>query len=62
MQSSKWPVLTVLKYGALILIFGLGYHVASKDYPQTSAIIGWVVGFLIGLKLKLDYANDRRSG
>lgn len=61
MKRSKWPVLSFVKYGALLLVFGFGYHVASQDYPQTAAIVGWIVGFLIGLKLRLDYANMRRN-
>ncbi len=57
MNSSKWPVLSIVKYGALLLIFGLGYQFASQDYPQASALVGWIAGFLIGLKLKLEFAN-----
>ncbi len=57
MNSSKWPVLSIVKYGALLLIFGLGYQFASQDYPQASAIVGWIAGFLIGLKLHLVFAN-----
>jgi hypothetical protein len=60
MSRHKSPVLSAIKYGALIFLFGLGYHVASKDYPQTSALVGWVVGFLLGLRLKMVWA-DRRS-
>jgi hypothetical protein len=52
-------VLSSLKYGALALAFALGYQVAGKDYPQLSALIGWVAGFVIGLKLRLAYANKR---
>lgn len=61
MQSSKWPVLSFVKYGALLLIFGLGYQFASKEYPQASAIVGWVAGFLIGLKLRLLYTNRKEE-
>ncbi len=60
MSSGKWPVLSLVKYGALLLVFGLGYHFASQEYPQASALVGWTLGFLIGLKLRLVYANTRR--
>lgn len=57
MTSKQWPVLPFVKYGALLLIFGLGYQFASKEYPQASALVGWIAGFLIGLKLRLVFAN-----
>ncbi len=62
MSSTKWPVLSIVKYGALLLFFGLGYQIASQEYPQASAIVGWTVGFLVGLKLRLVYTNERRNG
>lgn len=52
-------LLPSLKYGALIVAFACGYQIAGKDYPQTSALIGWVLGFVIGLKLRLAYVNKR---
>ena len=61
MRSNKWPVLTFVKYGALILIFGLGYQFASKEYPQASAAVGWIAGFLLGFKLRLLYANRKEE-
>ena len=60
MSRRNWSVLPFVKYGALLLIFGLGYQVASQDYPQASAIVGWIGGFLIGLKLHLVFANRSR--
>jgi hypothetical protein len=57
MNISKWPVLSIVKYGALLLFFGLGYQFASKEFPQASAIVGWAAGFLVGLKLHLVFAN-----
>lgn len=60
MSRRNWSVLPLVKYGALLLIFGLGYQVASQDYPQASAMIGWIAGFLIGFKLHLVYANRSR--
>ncbi len=59
MKLSNIPssILSTIKYGALILAFGVGYQLASKSYPEATAVIGWVLGFLGGLKLRLIYAN-----
>ncbi|MBS1810433.1 MAG: hypothetical protein JST84_19875 [Acidobacteria bacterium] len=62
MSSNKFPVSSTLKYGVLIVAFAVGYQFAGKDYPQASALVGWVLGFLIGLKLKMSYSNERRNG
>lgn len=50
-------ILPALKYGALILAFGIGYQLASEQYPEATAIVGWVLGFLVGLKARLMYAS-----
>lgn len=57
LPSLPAAVLTALKYGALLFAFGLGYQFASKQYPELTAIVGWVLGFVGGLKLRLAWAN-----
>lgn len=56
-NNLSFSIPPAIKYGALIVAFGVGYQLASKDYPEATAIIGWVLGFLVGLKLRLVYAN-----
>ena len=57
LNQNKSSVLTPIKYFALILAFAIGYQVAGKDYPQTTALVGWALGFVVGLKLRLGFAN-----
>jgi hypothetical protein len=57
MSSSKLPVLSAIKYGALAFAFILGYQFAGKNIQPYIAIAGWVLGFMLGLKLRLKYAN-----
>lgn len=57
MRSSKLSVFSAIKYGALALAFILGYQFAGKDIQPYIAIAGWVLGFMLGLKLRLKYAN-----
>jgi hypothetical protein len=57
MRSSKLPVLSAIKYGALAFAFILGYQFAGKNIQPYIAIAGWVLGFMLGLKLRLKYAN-----
>lgn len=59
LNSSNFPLLTSLKYGALMVAFALGYQVAGKNYPEATAIVGWVLGFVVGIKLHLTYANKQ---
>ncbi len=53
MKLNSSSLLTIVKGLALALFFVIGYQVAGKDYPQATAIIGWALGFLIGLKFSL---------
>ncbi len=57
MSSSKSPVLSAIKYGALILAFILGYQFVDKQMQPFVATAGWILGFILGLKLQLKYAN-----
>ncbi len=58
MKSNNSSLLTALKFTALALVFVIGYQVAGKDYPQATAIVGWVLGFLIGIKLSLRKTSE----
>ena len=61
MKLNSFPpsFLTTIKYGLLLLAFGLGYQMASKQYPEATAIVGWIVGFVFGLRLRLAWADRR---
>jgi hypothetical protein len=58
MKFNSTSLLTILKFSALALVFILGYQFASKDYPQATAIVGWVLGFMIGIKFSLRKTNE----
>ena len=53
MKLNSSSLLTAVKSLALALFFVLGYQVAGRNYPQAAAIVGWALGFLIGLKFSL---------
>jgi hypothetical protein len=53
MKFKTSSLLTALKFTALAVVFILGYQVAGKNYPQATAIVGWVLGFMIGIKFSL---------
>ncbi|MBL8208228.1 MAG: hypothetical protein JNM09_28605 [Blastocatellia bacterium] len=57
MSSNKSAVVSAIKYGAVALAFIFGYQCAGKEVQPYIAIAGWVLGFMLGLKLRLKYAN-----
>lgn len=57
LNQNKSIILPPVKYFALLVAFALGYQVAGKDYPHATALVGWVLGFVVGLKLRLLFAN-----
>jgi hypothetical protein len=57
MSKYKLSVGSAIKYGAIMLAFIFGYQFAGKDIQPFIAIAGWVLGFMLGLKLRLKYAN-----
>lgn len=58
MKFNTSSLLTVLKFTALAFVFILGYQVAGKDYPQATAIVGWVLGFMIGIKFSMRKTSE----
>ena len=57
MSSSKFPILSLVKYGALAFAFILGYQFAEKENQPFIAAAGWVLGFIVGMKVRWKYAN-----
>ena len=53
MKLNSSSLLTAVKGLALALFFVIGYQVAGKNYQQDTAIVGWVLGVLLGLKFSL---------
>ena len=58
MKFNLSSLLKVLKFSTLALVFLIGYQVAGKDYPQATSIVGWVLGFMIGIKISLRKTSE----
>ncbi|HEX4947557.1 MAG TPA: hypothetical protein VFZ34_12885 [Blastocatellia bacterium] len=57
MSFDKSLISSAIKYGAIAVAFIFGYEFSGKNIQPYIAIAGWILGFILGLKLHLKHAN-----